>query len=135
MKISAKFLCIIFFCTVIMCGCRQNHTQPVYSAVTQVDVVTIHKHQLVRICYNTPEKMRPILLYLRLLKPEGNPVRLDEYTEDMYLICITLSNGVKHYYRQVAHRYISKDNGPWKAIDPGHAAKLYSILKTLPADI
>ena len=130
-----KRFIIIFFCTVIMYGCGQDHTSPVYRAVTQVDIVTRYEQQLIRIGYNTPEKMRPILLYLRLLKPEGKPVQPDEYAQDVYLICISLSDGTQHYYRQASHKYVSIDNGPWKAIDPGHAAKLYSILRELPADV
>lgn len=135
MKKIMMFLHVIIFCTVIMYGCEQNHTSPVYRAVTRVDIVTQHDHQLIRIGYNTPEKMRPILLYLRLMKPEGKPVQTEENTNDMYMICISLSDGTQHYYRQAAHKYVSIGNGPWKAIDPGHAAKFYSILRKLPADV
>ena len=135
MKKNAKFLWLIFFCTVIIYGCRQNHTKPVYRVVTQVDIVTRYDQQLIHIGYNTPEKMRPILLYLRLLKPEGNPIVPDEDAQDVYLFRISLSDGTQHYYRQAAHRYVSKESGPWKAVDPGHAAKLYGILRELPADV
>ena len=126
------FLC---FLVIIMCSCDRKHTQPVYRAVTHVDIVTQYDDQLIRRHYSTPEKMRPVLLYLRLLKPTGNPVELDANAEDIYLISISLSDGTRHYYRQAAHRYISRESGPYKAIDPAHAAKFYSILRQLPSDV
>lgn len=126
------FLCI---CAVIMCSCRQNHTQkPVYRAVTQVDIVTQHEGQLIRRHYRTPDKMRSVLLYLRLLKPYGKPVKLDDDADDIYLISISLSDGTRRYYRQASHRYLSKENGPFKPIDPDHAARFYGILRELPSD-
>ena len=135
MKKLAKILCTIIICSIVMCSCKQNHTKPVYRAVTQVDVVTKHNHELIRISYNTPEKMRPLLLYLRLLKTEGKPLEPDENSEDLYMICISLSDGTQHYYRQIAHRYVSKNSGPWKAVDPEYAAKFYGILQKFPSDI
>ena len=135
MRKIGKYLWAILCCMFIMCGCEQNHTGPIYRAVTQVDIVTWYDQQLIRIGYNTSEKMRPILLYLRLLKPEGKPVQPDENFENVYLICISLSDGTQHYYRQAAHRYVSIDDGPWKGIDPGYAAKFYGILRELPADV
>ena len=136
MKRFAKMFALICFCSVMMCSCGQNHTQkPQFRAVTQVDIVTKHEDRLIRRQYNTPEKMRPVLLYLRLLKPFGKPVQVDEASEDVYLISISLSDGQIHYYRQASHRYLSKENGPWKSIDPAQAAQLYGILRELPSDV
>lgn len=135
MKQFAKVFALICFCVSIMCGCRQNKTQkPIFRAVTQVDIVTEYEDRLIHRHYNTPEKMRPVLLYLRLLKPSGKPVQLDGDADDVYLISISLSDGAQHYYRQASHRYLSKENGPFKSIDPGQAAQLYSILRELPSD-
>lgn len=131
-KIAVYFLC---FCTLILCSCSKKHSAPVYRAVTQVDIVTNYQGEQVRRLYNTPDKMRPVLLYLRLLKPYGKPVTIDESAEDMYWIRISLSDGEKHYYRQVSHRYFSRQNGPFKEIDPGQAANLYAILQKLPSDL
>lgn len=134
MKIIAKVICFIYFCTVMMCGCTKNHAAPVYRAVTQIDIVTKYENQLIHRHYDTPEKMRPVLLHLRLLKPYGKPVQVEETADDVYLISISLSDGQRHYYRQASHRYLSKESGPWKAIDPRQAAQLYSILRELPSD-
>ena len=73
--------------------------------------------------------MRSVLLYLRLLKPYGKPVEVAENPEDLYFISISLSDGQTHFYRQAAHKYFSKENGPWKSIDPGKATQLYGILR------
>lgn len=135
MKKLVKLFVLLCFCAVILCGCSPKHTGSVYHAVTQVDIVTKYENQLIRRHYNTPDKMRPVLLYLRLLKPQGKPVETAEPLSDIYLITVTLSDGQRHYYRQAAHRYFSKENGPWRAIDPAQAVQLYSIMKDLPSDL
>lgn len=135
MKRILKLLLLTCFCAVILCGCNRKNTGSVYRAVTQVDIVTKYDNQLIRRHYNTPDKMRPVLLYLRLLKPQGKPVETDKPLSDVYLISVTLSDGQRHYYRQAAHRYFSKENGPWKAIDPAQATQLYTIMKDLPSDL
>ena len=133
-RIFALFF-LFCFVAVILCSCSQNNpSNTIFRAVTQVDVVTKHDDQLIRRHYNTPEKMRPVLLYLRLLKPYGNPVLPDASADDVYLISVSLSDGQRHYYRQASHRYFSIENGPWKHIDPAQAAWLYGILRDLPSD-
>lgn len=125
----------LLICMLMMCGCGQNHTQPVYEVVTSVDVVTARDGQLLRRHYDSQEKMRPVLLYLRTLKhvPLFDTVSEPE-GEDVFLITVGLSSGRKRYYRQAKHRYFSFDDGPWRAIDPGNAAGLYRILQALPSD-
>ena len=113
---------------------KKDTQTSVFRAVTHVDIITEHNRELIRRHYSTPEKMRPVLLYLRLLKPYGKPVEVDEAAGDVYLISISLSDGTRHYYRQASHKYLSKENGPWKSIDPGQAAQLYNILRKLPSD-
>ncbi len=135
MKRIAKLFVLVWFSMLMLCGCNPKRRQPVYRAVTQVDIVTEYKDQLIHRHYSTPEKTRPILLYLRLLKPHGKPVQVDEAADDVYLISISLTDGERHYYRQAAHRYLAKENGPFKSIDPGQAARLYSILRELPSDV
>lgn len=133
-----KFLLFPFYIVIfmfMMCSCSKSDSQPVYKAVTQVDIVTKYEGRLLRWHYNTPEKMQPVLLHLRLLKPSGEPVQIDDISSDVYLISISLSDGQKHYYRQASHRYLSKENGPFKTIQPKQAAILYSILRDLPSDI
>ena len=126
-------LFIIF--VIIMCSCSRSDTTPVYKAVTQVDIVTEYEGSLLHWHYDTPEKIQPVLLHLRLLKPTGKPVQIDDASSNMYLISISLSDGQQHFYRQASHKYLSKQNGPFKTIEPQQAAHLYRILQELPSDI
>ncbi len=134
MRRFLKVFFLLCFCSVIMCCCSRKNTKPVYRAVTQIDIVTKYENKLLRRHYTSAEKMRPVLLYLRLLKPYGQPAQLPESGDDIYLISITLSDGQRHYYRQAGHRYLSVENGPFKPIDPGQASHLYTILRAFPSD-
>ena len=126
----------VFLCMLMMCGCGKNHTKPIYEVVTSVDILTAHEGQLLRRHYTSQEKMRPVLLYLRTLKHTSLSETIPEPEgEDIFLIAVGLSSGKKRYYRQAKHRYFSFDDGPWRSIDPGNAAGLYSILRQLPDDL
>ena len=130
-----KCLISLLIASLILCSCSKKHTPSVYEVVTGVDVVTARDGQLLRRHYETPEKMRPVLLYLRMLKhsPLFEPIDEPE-GEDIFLICVQLTGGKKRYYRQAKHRYFSFDGGPWRSIDPGKAAGLYNILQAFPSD-
>lgn len=129
-------LCIVFsFVLLILSGCNKNHSKPaIYRAVTQVDIVTHHREGLVHRRYTSAEKMRSVLMYLRLVKPIGKPTKLPEET-DVFLIAVTLSDGQTHYYRQARHQYFSVGNGDWREIEPEAAGKLYKIMAEQPSDI
>lgn len=135
MRKFLHFFLLIIISVIIMCSCSQSNTTSVYRAVTQVDIVTEYKGSLLRWHYDTPEKIQPVLLHLRLLKPTGKPVQIDDVSSDIYLISISLSDGQQHFYRQASHKYLSKQNGPFKTIEPQQAAHLYRILQELPSDI
>lgn len=125
----------ISFLLIILCSCEKENTPTAYRTVTHVDIITKYNGQILGRHYNTPEKIRPVLLYLRLLKPIGKEIVPDNKNEDIYLITISLSDGDRHYYRQASHRYLSKENGPYKSIDPKMAAELYRILQTFTSDM
>ena len=130
-----KHFFALLVCTLMMCGCSKNHTIPIPKVATGVDIVTRRDGQLLQRHYTAQEKIRPILLYLRMLKHTPLTEPIDEPEgEDIYLIAVSLSTGEKRYYRQAKHRYFSFDGGVWGAIDPGKAASLYHILQALPSD-
>ena len=131
-----KKFCVLLVSMLMMCGCGKYHTKPVSEVVTTIDILTARDGQLLRRHYNTPEKMRSVLLYLRLLKHSQlqEPIQEPE-GEDIFLITVTLSSGRKRYYRQAKHRYFSFDGGPWRSIEPSTAAMLYGILRELPEDL
>ena len=56
-------------------------------------------------------------------------------TQGKDILHVTLSSGLKRYYRQEKHRYFSFDGGPWRSIEPSTAAMLYGILRELPEDL
>lgn len=136
MKKFIKILALFCFFPVIISGCAKNHTlKPKHRVVTQVDIVTRHENVLIRRHYNTPEKMRPVLLYLRLLHPQGQIDESGKKPDGIYLISLQLSDGHRRYYRQASHRYFSSGAGPWKNIDPAQAYQLYAIMRYLPSDL
>ena len=124
-----------FLCMLMMCGCGKNHTNLVCEVVTGVDIVTQRDGQLLRRHYTAQEKMRPVLLYLRMLNHSSlsEPIE-DPEGDDVFLIAVQLSSGRRRYYRQAKHRYFSFDDGPWRSIDPGSAAGLYHIMQKFPSD-
>lgn len=126
---------LLMFCVCSLCGCGANHTKPDFEVVTSIDILTEHEGQLLRRHYTAQEKMRPVLLYLRMLKHSALSEPIDEPVgEDIFLITVGLSSGRRRYYRQAKHRYFSFENGPWRSIEPGSAAGLYAILRKLPDD-
>ena len=126
---------VLFLSALMLCSCGKHHTKPVYEVVTSVDVVTARDGKLLHRHYASPEKIRPVLLYLRMLKhsPLFESIQEPE-GEDIFLITVGLTGGKKRYYRQAKHRYFSFDGGAWRSIDPGKAAGLYRILQTFPSD-
>ena len=131
-----KQFCLFLFCVCILCGCGKKHTKPVYNVVTSVDIITARDGQLLQWRYTAQEKMRPVLLYLRMLKHSPlSEVITEPEGEDVFLISVQLSDGTRRYYRQAKHRYFSFDGGPWRSIEPGSAAGLYAILRALPEDL
>lgn len=136
MKKLGKICIVFFFILLILSGCGKKDTKSnIYRAVTQIDIVTHHREGLVRRHYNTTEKMRPVLLYLRLVKPYGKAMKIPDETTDVFLIAVSLSDGQTHYYRQAQHRYFSIGAGNWREIDPEAANKLYEIMRKLPSDV
>ena len=136
MKKGMKLFAVFSFVLVILCGCSKKNTENSdFRAVTEIDIVTHHQKGLVHRHYNTPGKMQPVLLYLRLVRPYGKPIKIEGETDDVFLISVGLSDGQKHYYRQAQHQYFSIGSGGWRQIDPEAAAKLYQIMAENPSDV
>lgn len=137
MKKTVKLFLLLCFSAIIMPACAKTDTppQPLCRVVTQVDVLCRRKQMLLQRHYIDNRKMESVLLYLRLLEPKDLPdVEPDLSGDDIYQITISLSDGQKRVYRQKSHRYFSADFSPWKAIDPGKAYQLYTLLRQLPGD-
>ena len=136
MRKISKIILSVLFTTVILSGCTRNHAVNSHCLIaTKIDIVAQHEKALIHRHYTDPEKMESVLLYLRLLKPIGKPqISSDEITDDIFLITVHLSNGEKRYYRQAEHRYFTENDFPWFTVDPGQAAKLYTLMRHYPSD-
>ena len=137
MKKAVKTFVLFCFFAIIMSGCGDHDTQVKTSdhIVTQVDVLCQQEHIRIQRHYTNNEKMESVLLYLRLLNPQGTPDANPNLLEkDVYEITVHLSGGKKRVYRQTAHRYFSKDFQAWEMIEPGKAFELYHILQKFPSD-
>lgn len=135
MKRYFKFLILLCFSTVLSgCVAEKAPTQPLCKVVTQVDITCQQQDVLIRRRYTDSDKMQFVLVYLRLLKTRQMAQPEPGQTEDLYEIRIHFSDGGQRLYRQKAHRFLSRDDHPWQAIDPEQAAGLYALMRALPSD-
>jgi len=137
-KKAVKLFILFCFSAIIMSGCGKSDTtvQTSDHIVTRVDVLCQQEHVRIQRHYTDNKKMESVLLYLRLLKPNGTPdTDPDRLGKDIYEITVHLVGGKKRVYRQTGHRYFSVDFSPWKTIDPGKAHSLYALLRQLPGDL
>lgn len=125
---------IFFFSLVIfpsLFGCAST---PSVSSVSQQLVQQIQIHcdgcepPLALEC-TQPEKIRLILLTLRLLGPDF-PARTDVDAIQGKTITLTLScaDGSRQYYRIRNHQYLQRNHGPWRKINAANANGLYQLL-------
>ncbi len=135
-KVIKIFLVIYFFATIMSgCGTVDSSAIPICRVVTQVDISCRQENMFLQRHYTDSKKMESVLLYLRLLKPLGKPnTDPDSIARETYNITIHFSDGQKRVYRQKAHRYLSIDNHPWRAIDPEQASELYALMGYYPSD-
>ena len=103
--------------------------------VTQIDVDCQVDGQLQHIRYTDQEKMRAVLLYLRLLRTEKVPTDAPEIRDaDVFEITVSLSNGAQRKYIQKDHSYFRKGNDTWQYIQPQQAAELKRLLFFFESD-
>ncbi len=135
--------CLVLWVAVslcLCCGCSrksaQRPTKPSVRYVTQVDVTCKKGESALRWYYTDPEKIEPMLLYLKLLQRRGtaevDPVRVEG---DHYEIVLHYSTGERRIYYQHADQYLSQDYKPWERINPEQAKDLQLLLDQMPSDI
>lgn len=130
-----KIFLPVLFLIFSMCGCGLLHSAKPPRVVTSVDVSCHQKKREIDRHYESFEKMEAVLLYIRLADkgrpPAENPEVLDA---DTWQICVNLSDGQQHIYKQKDHRYFYRPQLGWRTLRPEHAAKLYSLLRQYPSD-
>ena len=129
MKSLIKFLSPVLL-VLFLLGCQKNtQPRPLCRVVTQVDILCQSDSQPLQRCYTDENKMRAVLLYLRLLRigkpPEINP---DTVSADVYLITVSLSDGTQKTYTLKDHQYFKKGTEGWLSIPPTQAADLYRLI-------
>lgn len=132
-----KAFMILFFSSAVLAGCAKQPSPPMprYRIATQIDIYCKQEDFVIHRQYTDPKKMEAVLIYLRLLKPQGTPAVDPEKADgDLYEITVTLLDGRKNTYLQKSHRYFSKDAVNWKNIDSRKAAELYRLMRYLPSD-
>ena len=98
--------------------------------VTLVEVNWNHDGTSLHRRYTQEEKMRAVLMYLRLVKTGEAPAVDPETTAaEESQITLVFSNGEQRSSYLKGHRYFRKDSSGWKSIPPWQAAELYALLR------
>ena len=139
MKRHEKLIICILLLLVIVSGCSQIHTPendaPGIQMAVRVDVRCQRDGTSFERSYTQPEKLEAMLLYLRLLKPEGRvEVNPEVFSGPHSEITVHLSGGEKRVYRMRCDSFLSVDAKPWQHVDPEHAADLYPLLLIMESD-
>lgn len=119
----------------LLAGCGRASQKPVSHIVTAVDITCQQEDVRISRHYTKSPKMEYVLLYLRLLEATGKPeTDPDTLPDPVFEITVTMADGRKQVSRQKAHRYFSRDGGPWQAMDPAQSVGLYELLAKIPSD-
>ena len=131
---TALFLCFsLLLCP--GCGRRSTDTLRPSRVVSSLEVLCVRDGTTHRLFYTDEAKLRPFLLYLRLLDPSGDPHwDPEQLPHPIFQLRLTYLGGGTRTYRQVAHRFVQVEGRPWQTLDPAHAAGLYALLQAVPAD-
>jgi len=108
---------------------------PVVDLVTQVEIVFRQEQTTLSRRYTHPQKIQPVLHYLRLLRYKGRAqTDPEKIVGEAFDITLHYSGGGQKIYRQRANRYLSKNGHAWERIDPDHARYLRSLILAIPSD-
>ena len=128
-----KRISIILLSALLLCGCRQKESAPVYRVVTGVQVQYRQGADTIHRTYTKPASIQSVLTYLRILRPFG-PVTPQEDFDSACQITLQYSQGPNSVYLQQGREYLQKDGGDWENIDSVRAGLLYPLLLLLPSD-
>lgn len=130
----------LFICVAItgllLSGCRHYSNPSMESNLVtkiiitgQTDTETIHRY------YDTPEKMRQVLLYIRSVR-RGFQAQVDPTTIDGRSVCITTisADDTQKVYQQKDNQYFQIDTGVWQQIEAERGEKLWELIRQLPSD-
>ena len=129
------FLCLaaVLF---LLGGCRHySNPSMEHNLVTKIIITGETEDGSFRLYYDSPEKMRQVLLYIRSVR-RGFHGRVDPPAMEGSSICITTvsADNTQKVYRQNNDQYFQLDTGVWQQIDPKNGAALWELLMQLPSD-
>lgn len=131
-----KILLLSFIFLFAGCGRQETPQQnPLPRIVSRVEISrkaadgeSVHN-------YTDSEKIRAILLYLRLLTPQGKPdIDPDRAQGPYYEITLYYGQAASKIYRQRGNKYLSVDAKPWTMVEPSQGKHIESILEKIPSD-
>ncbi len=118
-----------------LCGfcCPREPHQPL-PQVVQISVESSLDGAFLHREYTESPKMEAILNYLRAIQILPPPMDTGGPPTGECRFTLTLSNGEQQVYFQRSNRYLRKDGGPWRTVDPAPAPDLRALLEQTPSD-
>ena len=120
----------------LMSGCR-HYSNPSMerNLVTKIIITGETEEGSFRLYYDSPEKMRLVLLYIRCVR-RGFQTPEDPTSLEGPSISITTisADDTQKVYRQKNDRFFQIDNGAWQELDPEKGRTLWELLQLLPSD-
>lgn len=122
----------------LLSGCRQAQpveTVPNSRIVTKVSASYVFGKTRLQRSYVRDEKIRSVLMYLRLLKQQGrtgvDPERLEGSSGE---ITVEYTDGTRNVYYLRSDSFLSRNGRPWQRIDPKQGKWLRPMLESMPSD-
>ena len=126
---------VVFLLLLCLCGCSKQQ-RPACNVVTQIDITCTYDDQQLQRCYTDSEKMRAVLLYMRLLRNGKTADTAAQPTPAAdFQITVSMSDGTKRFYNQKDYRFFQKNNGSWQHIPPEQAMELYRLIHFYDSDV
>ena len=129
------FLCLAAV-LLLLGGCR-HYSNPSMerSLVTKIIITGETEDGSFRLYYDSPEKMRLVLLYIRSVG-RGFQAQEDPTALEGSSICITTvsADDTQKVYRQKDDRFFQIGTGAWQELDPEKGRTLWELLRQLPSD-
>ena len=132
-----RFLSFVIVATLLLTsGCHRGSNQNTGSNVVSSILITGQSDtETIRRYYNTPDKIRLVLLYIRSVSG-GFTAQVDPTTlpgSSIRILTVSADNTQK-VYQQKSDCYFQSATGTWQEIDPEKGAKLWKLLKQTPSD-
>ena len=129
------FLCLaaVLF---LLGGCRHySNPSMEHNLVTKIIITGETEDGSFRLYYDSPEKMRLVLLYIRSVR-RGFQAQEDPTALEGPSICITTvsADNTQKVYRQKNDQFFQIDTGVWQELDPEKGRTLWELLRQLPSD-